>query len=130
MAHLVRPSVETVEWVYDALLPFAGIFNWTGGTIAEGNDSGLAIAADVLGRPDDADRHSDDAIALCERAGARVYLARANLDRGRMFADRGDSSSARPYVETAIAIGEATGMTGPFGLVTRGADLLASLDAG
>ena len=129
MAHLLRPSVETVEWVYDALLPFAGIFNWTGGTIAEGNDAGLAIAAAVLGRLDDADRHSDDAIALCERAGARVYLARANFDRARMLADRGDFSSARPYVETAIEIGAEVGMTGPFGLVARGSDLLASLDA-
>jgi hypothetical protein len=130
MAYLLRPSLETVEFVYDALLPFAGIFNWTGGTIGEGNDTGLAMAAAVLGRPDDADRHSDDAIALCERAGARAYLARANFDRATLLADRGDLSGARPYLETATAIGAEVGMTGPFGIVTRGTDLLASLAAG
>ena len=107
-----------------------GIFNWTGGTIGEGNDTGLAIAAELLGRPDDADRHHADAIALCERAGARAYLARVHYFHGRMLADRGDAVGARPHVETAIEIGEDVGMTGPFGIVVKSRDLLASLDAG
>jgi hypothetical protein len=75
-------SSGTSCYLSDALLPFGGIFNWTGGTIGEGNDTGLAIAAEVLGRHDDADRHHADAIALCERAGARSYLARVHYFHG------------------------------------------------
>ena len=45
-------------------------------------------------------------------------------------ADRGDPAGARRHVETAIDIGEDVGMTGPFGTVVKGRDLLASLDAG
>jgi hypothetical protein len=130
MAYRLQPEREIVEFVYDALLPFAGIFNWTGGTIGEGNDTGLAMLAELLGRTDDADRHHAEAIALCERAGARVWLARAHFDRATILADRGDPAGARPHVETAVAIGKDVGMTGPFGIVGRGGDLLASLDAG
>jgi tetratricopeptide (TPR) repeat protein len=119
-----------VEYLYGALLPFTGIFNWTGGTMGEGNDTGLAIAAEMLGRPDDADRHHADAIELCERAGARAYLARVHYFHGRLLDERGDVVGARPHVETAIEIGEEIGMTGPFGVVVRGGELLASLDAG
>jgi len=129
MAYRLRPDRDVLEYLYDALLPFAGIFNWTGGSIGEGNDTALAMAAEALGRPDDADRHSDDSIALCERAGAGVYLVRARLDRGMLLADRGDSVAARPYVESAVSLGEELGMTGSFGVVARGRDLLASLDA-
>ncbi len=98
--------------------------------MGEGNDTGLAMAAETLGRPDDADRHSAAAIALCERAGAQAYLARAHFDRGMVLADRGDPAGARPHLETAIEIGEDVGMTGPFGAVVKGRELLASLDAG
>ncbi len=127
MAPHVNPPRAVVEFLYEALLPFAGIFNWTGGTIGEGNDTGLAIAAEVLGRPDDADRHHTDAIALCERAGARAYLARVHYFHGRMLAERGDVLGARPHLETAIEIGQDVGMTGPFGIAVKGPDLLASL---
>lgn len=130
MAQRLDPPRALVEYLYETLLPFAGIFNWTGGTIGEGNDTGLAIATEVLGRPDDADRHHAVAIALCERAGARAYLARAHFFQGRMLADRSDALGARPHVETSIAIGKEVGMTGPFGVVARGTDLLASLDTG
>jgi hypothetical protein len=129
MAYGLRPERGVLQYVYDALLPFAGIFNWTGGTLGEGNDTGLAMAAEALGRPDDTDRHQADSIALCERAGARAYLARAHFDRATVLADRGDPAGARPHLETAIAIGVEIGMTGPFGVVTRGTDLLVSLDA-
>ena len=130
MALYLQPPRPIMEFLYDALLPFAGIFNWTGGTIAEGNDTGLAIAAEVLGRHDDADQHHTDAIALCERADARAYLARVHYFHGRMLAERGDPAGARPHVVAAIAIGDEVGMTGPFGVVTRGTDLLSSLDPG
>ncbi len=127
MSPRLQQSRGVTEFLYDALLPFAGIFNWSGGTISEGNDTGLAAAAEMLGRPDDADRHHADAIALCERAGARAYLARVHYFHGRMLTDRGDTAGARPHLETAVAIGEEIGMTGPFGVVPRGQALLASL---
>ena len=53
--------------------------------------------------------------ALCERAGARAYLARVHYFHGRMLAHRGDTAAARPHLETAITSGEEVGMTGPFG---------------
>ena len=127
MSPRLAESGGVTELLYEALLPFAGIFNWSGGTISEGNDTGLAAAAEMLGRPDDADRHHADAIALCERAGARAYLARAHYFHGRMLADRGDVSAARPHLETAVTIGEDLEMTGPFGVVPRSRTLLASL---
>jgi hypothetical protein len=64
---------------------------------------------------------------LCERAGARAYLARVHYFHGRMLTDRGDVGAARPRLETAVAIGEEVGMTGPFGVVPRSQALLASL---
>jgi tetratricopeptide (TPR) repeat protein len=129
MARSLQPPREVVEYLYEALLPFAGIFNWTGGTIGEGNDTGLATTAELLGRPDDADRHHEDAIALCERAGARAYLARVHYFQGRMLADRGDAAAAIPHLESAIAVGDEIGMTGPFGVVVTGRQLLESLGA-
>ena len=40
---------------------------------------------------------------------------------GRLLAERDDVAGARPHVETAIAIGEEIGMTGPFGVVAAAA---------
>ena len=47
--------------IYDRLVPFAGLFNWSGPTITDPNDLGLGMCAAALGRHDDADRHFADA---------------------------------------------------------------------
>ena len=85
------------------------------------------MIAATLGRPDDADGHFAAAIALCERAGSRANLARSLFWWARVLADRGDAPAARAHAETALALGEELGMTGPFGVVARGRALLESL---
>jgi hypothetical protein len=85
------------------------------------------VIAATLGRADVADGHFAAAIALCERAGSRANLARSLVWWARVLADRGDASAARAHAETAVALGEELGMTGPFGVVPRGRAVLASL---
>ena len=70
--------------------------------------------------------------AGCRVVGMDIDASRANLARSlfwraRVLADRGESSAARAHAETAVAIGEELGMTGPFGVVPRGRALLQSL---
>jgi hypothetical protein len=89
-SYRVRPPEEIMRDVYERLTPFAGLFNWSGATMHDANDVGLALTAAAMGRPDDADHHFGNAIALCERAGARPYLARYHLEWARVLADRGD----------------------------------------
>ena len=55
------------------LTPFAGTMNYTGTSISDANDLGLACLADHLGRFDVADGHFRDAIALADRARAVPY---------------------------------------------------------
>jgi class 3 adenylate cyclase/tetratricopeptide (TPR) repeat protein len=123
----LRPPTEILHYLYEHLRPFAGTFNWSGQTITDANDLGLAVIAATLGRADDADCHFAAAIALCERAGSRANLARSLFWWARVLADRGDASAAREHAETAVALGEELGMTGPFGVVARGRALLESI---
>ncbi len=67
---LPLPADEaTVRAIYDQLSVHAGTFNWSGVSITDPNDLGLAGAAWALGRYDDADGHFAAAVELCERAG-------------------------------------------------------------
>jgi hypothetical protein len=125
LSYRIRPDVAIVRSIYDQLTPFTGYFNWTGGTIADANDLGLAMAAATLGEHDASDRHFAAAIDLCERAGARAYLARCTLDWARVLDGRGDAAAARPLAERALELGIELGMTGPSGVVPRATALLA-----
>ncbi|MDZ4825980.1 MAG: tetratricopeptide repeat protein [Actinomycetota bacterium] len=127
MAYRVRPPDTVLHSIYDRLLPFRGFMNWSGVGISGPNDLGLAMAAATLGRHDDADRHFAAALALCERAQARCWLARTHGDWSRVLADRGDTARAREQAEISIVMGEELGMTGPFGIVPRGRALLEAL---
>lgn len=127
--YFLRPSEAIMREVYERSLPFAGLFGYSGPGMSDLADLGLAMNAAALGRPDDADRHFADGIALCERAGTRSYLARFHFFWAQVLADRGDGVRAREQGELAIALGTELGMTGPQGVVTRGAALRASLDA-
>jgi class 3 adenylate cyclase len=126
-AYDVRPPAAMLESVYERLAPFAGVFNWSGQLLTDPNDLGLAMLAATLGRAEDADRHFAAAVALCERAGARANLARCHFAWARVLADRGNSLAAREHAHTAMALGEELGLDGPFGIVSRGRTLLASL---
>jgi hypothetical protein len=124
LSYRVRPDAAIVRSIYDRLAPFTGYFNWTGTTIADANDLGLAMAAATLGEDDTADVHFASAIDLCERAGARAYIARCTLDWARVLDGRGDAAAARPLAERALELGIELGMTGPSGVVPRATALL------
>jgi tetratricopeptide (TPR) repeat protein len=125
----IRPPEAITRAIHDRLAPFAGQFNWTGTSMAEANDLGLANSAAVLGLDDESDRHFAAALDLCERAGARGMLARSYYDWARVLAGRGDVSRAREHVEIAVAMGQELAVTGTFGVVARGQALLAELGA-
>lgn len=120
----IRPPEPIMRDIYDRLVPFAGLFNWSGPTITDPNDLGLGMCAAALGRHDDADRHFADAIGLCERAGARPYGARCHFFWAHVLCDRGDTVRTREQAEIAIEQGNQMGMTGPHGVVPRANALL------
>jgi hypothetical protein len=126
-AYRVRPSNAIMRDVYERLAPFAGLFNWTGSTVNDANDFGLAMTAAALGRPDDADHHFADAVDLCDRSGARPFVARYHLGWATVLADRGDTSHAREQADITIALGSELGMTGAHGVVPRAQALLDTL---
>jgi class 3 adenylate cyclase/tetratricopeptide (TPR) repeat protein len=124
LSYRIRPDAPIVRSIYEKLEPFTGYFNWTGGTIADANDLGLGMAAATLGEDERADKHFAAAIELCERAGARAYLARCLLDWARVLDGRGDKTEARPRAERALELGTEIGMIGPSGVVPRAIALL------
>jgi class 3 adenylate cyclase/tetratricopeptide (TPR) repeat protein len=124
LSYRIQPDEAIVRSIYEQLAPFTGYFNWTGGTIADANDLGLAMAAATLGDDDTADTHFAAAIDLCQRAGARAYEARCVLDWARVLDGRGDSARARPLAERALTLGTELGMNGPSGVVPRATALL------
>lgn len=125
--YFLRPSESIMRDVYERTLPFAGLFGWSGAGMSDLADLGLAMNAAALGRPDDADRHFSEGIALCERAGTRSYLARFYFFWTRVLADRGDVARAHEQGELAITLGTELGMTGPQGVVPRAQAILASI---
>jgi hypothetical protein len=118
----------TLESIFHALLPFTGYFNWSGPSLSDPNDGGLAMVSAALGRHDDADRFFAATLDLCNRAAAQAIAARTHCDWGRVMAGRGETAAAREHVELAVAAGERLGMTGPHGVVVRGRELLTSLE--
>ncbi len=127
MSYRVRPPAEVARTIHERLVPFAGVFNWSGVSVTDPNDLGLAMNAALLGWNDEADQHFSDTIDLCERAGARPYLARAHFDWARVLADRGDAIDARNHLDAALELGRDLDMTGPVGVVPRSEALLATL---
>lgn len=125
--YFLRPPDAILRDVYERLLPFAGLFGFSGPGMSDLAELGLGMNAAALDRPDDADQHFTDGIAICERAGARSYLARFHFFWTRVLADRGDTARAREQGEITIALGTELGMTGPQGVVPRAEAILGSL---
>jgi hypothetical protein len=73
--------------LYDQLQPLAGQFAVVAAAVFSTGPVALQLGllAAALGRRDDAARHLEDAIAQCDRLGARLHgdRARAELDRAR-----------------------------------------------
>ncbi|GAB2808096.1 hypothetical protein GCM10027176_11400 [Actinoallomurus bryophytorum] len=97
--------------LYGALLPYAGrLVVWGGAnTITGPVDDYLGRLAAHLGRPGDAVRHLDAAIAIEERAGALPWLARTLAARARSV---GDQAGAAEDLARARSIARRLGMDG------------------
>lgn len=120
-------DADTSEFLYEMLSPFAGIMNYTGTSIADASDIGLACVADHLGWFDVADGHFRDAIALAGRARAIPYGAHYRYEWARALVDRGEPDRARPLLTEVAELAEGRDMHGPDGYATWSAELLARI---
>ena len=67
LSYRIGPSETVARSILERLEPFSGTFNFSGATVTDPNDLGLAMVAAALGRHDEADRYFADVIGLCER---------------------------------------------------------------
>ena len=94
---------ERCAILYERLLPFAdrtvvvSIGAVCGGPIARH----LGLMAQAMGDTEAAARHFDEAIAACERLGARTYAARTRFEYGRLLLNGGDEAGGRELLRTA-----------------------------
>lgn len=130
LSRTVPLDEKAMQHVYNHLLPFAGTYNWSGTSITDANDHGLAVLSARMGDFTASDVHFTAALALGERTGAHPYLATGHLDWARLLAERGDGPRATEHARAALAIGEELGMEGPHGVVPIARKLLSELAAG
>jgi hypothetical protein len=102
--------------VYEQLLPYAGLNVVTGlGISYVGSvELYLGLVATTEARWDDADRHFTSARRVHERLGSPPWVARTELEHGRMLMARGsaeDRDHASELLGSAHATAEALGMT-------------------
>jgi hypothetical protein len=112
--------------LYDMLLPYAGRFGFAHGTPARPVDLWLARLTTLLGRYDDAERHFDSAVEMCERSRAPFYTARALLARAELCLARagpGDRERARSDAQRSRDVAREFGLGG---LEARADAMLAS----
>ena len=105
-----------VALLYDLLLPYAGRAVVLGpGSACLGSAARyLGLLATALGRPDDAERQLEAAVAANARMGARPYRAHAEHDLARALVLRGrapDRERALPLAARAAAEARELGMT-------------------
>ena len=106
------------------LAPWSGQLAMTGATCYGPVACTVAALERVCGRLDAAERLLAEAAASCEALGAPFFLARTELERALLLADRGRPEEAAPVAEAARSRAAARGCAA---LERRAADLLASL---
>lgn len=116
---------RSAEALYDILLPYSALnvdtFELSTGAVARY----LGLLAATLNRPDDAERHFDEAIALNARIGAAPWLAHAQCDLAGLLLTRlgrGDRERAATLLDQARATASKLALAAL-------ADQLRSLDA-
>jgi hypothetical protein len=127
LARNVPLDETTLRDVYTHLLPFSGTFNWTGASISNPNDHGLAVLAAKLGDFAASEKHFATAVALCEQSGATPFQATACLDWANLLAERDETDAARVQAQAAFELGDPLGMTGPAGVAPLAKALLEQL---
>jgi hypothetical protein len=107
-------DVTAASVLYRQLLPYAGRHAVAH---AEGSvgavDRYLGLLAGTLGREDEAIRHLEDVIAVCERLGARPWTAHTQVDLAEALMERdgpGDRARADALMVTARASAVELGM--------------------
>jgi tetratricopeptide (TPR) repeat protein len=100
--------------MYELLSPYAALVALAGSEVSMGPvQRPLGILASMLGRYDEASRHFEGSMEMCERMGARPWLARTRYHYARMLAARGapgDRERAVELARAALRTAEATGM--------------------
>jgi DNA-binding CsgD family transcriptional regulator len=103
------------EQLYEMLLPYEGrnIVVAEGVACVGAASYYLGILAASARRPDDAERHLSDAIALNSSTGGRPWLAQSHFELAQLLMGRrrpGDRSAAREHIRTALGIARDAGM--------------------
>ncbi|MEX2659817.1 MAG: hypothetical protein WD232_08975, partial [Acidimicrobiales bacterium] len=93
------------------LEPMTGMLANCGVAVLPAIDHYIGVVQAVSGRVEDAERHFGAAHRLHERLGARGWMARTELERGRLLLDLGDRR-APEVLEAAREQGEAAGHAG------------------
>jgi DNA-binding SARP family transcriptional activator/predicted negative regulator of RcsB-dependent stress response len=108
---------------YVELLPYAGRLAWTGtnSPVFDAVDTCLAVLAACISEHHAARRHFDDAIALNEQAGARMWHARALVLQGEWLLGQGEPEAAQASFEQARVVGDSYGSVQVAALVERAA---------
>ena len=100
--------------LFDRLAPLADQWSTTGGPTVEGPViHTLGGLATLLGRYDEANAYFAKSAASSERANAKFFAARTNLQWGRMLAERsgsGDNETARDLLTRAHTAAGTNGM--------------------
>ena len=126
MAYALQPPEAIARDLYDRLVPFAGLFNWSGISLTDPNDLSLAMTAAALGEHDAADRHFADGIARL-RAGrrrARTLLVDTHVLGGDPRRPRRHGARTREQAKIAVELGTELGLDGPHGVVPRAQAIL------
>lgn len=118
---------DTMRYMYDRLRPFSGTFNFSGVSISDANDYGLAVLAARLGDFAASDVHFRAALDLCERSSARPFAAATHLDWARLLAERGEDGAAKEQARLAIEVGSTFEAPGSFAVKVLASELMESL---
>ena len=106
---------------YEALLPYAGrlAVAGTNSPVFDAVDTCLAVLAATSGDHDAARRHFAAAVALNERAGARVWLARTLVWQADWLLGRGERDEALAAMDRARRLADEIGSVQVVALIER-----------
>jgi pentatricopeptide repeat protein len=96
--------------LYEQLGPYAGLVGLGASEVSTGSVTrALGLLAAVIGRPEEAARHFEDAIEQAGRMGARPWVARSKYAYAAMLAGT-DRQRAIELAKSALEVCEETGM--------------------
>ena len=105
---------ERAERLYELLAPYDGTIVVAGRAAAAYGPVArvLALLSGTLGRPEDAERHFGDAIALSDRMGDRPYGARTRFELASLLLERGEREAALGLLTAVLEAAQELGMVG------------------